>query len=174
MRAFLFQHVEHVLCVLLLLARIGDVTTTWLVTPTLRLEANPIVRKLRWPFAWATLLACALPYYNQALGFAVLVGSLFVCFWNATKIWIARALGEHAYASLLESAAKESRLRDALIPYWIALTFLGAVGALLVLFSSGPTDWGFWGGVGIEGAAGAMLVHGSLYYRRLFRRAKTS
>ena len=40
------RFVVHVLCALLLLARVADLGTTYLATPSLALEANPIVRKL--------------------------------------------------------------------------------------------------------------------------------
>jgi hypothetical protein len=39
----------HAVAFLLLLARIGDVGSTYLISPTLKLEANPIIRRLRWP-----------------------------------------------------------------------------------------------------------------------------
>jgi hypothetical protein len=51
----------HVIAFLLLLARIGDVGSTYLISPTLKLEANPIIRRLRWPFAGITILVAAIP-----------------------------------------------------------------------------------------------------------------
>jgi hypothetical protein len=58
MREYIITHVtiEQLLCALILVARLGDIGSTYLVTPNLLLEANPVVRKLRWPFALATLL----------------------------------------------------------------------------------------------------------------------
>ena len=78
MLQFLATHFEHVLCALILLGRVGDVGTTYLATPTLRLEANPIMRKLGWRFAVLTLLLCLIPYYSTALGVMVVVPSLMV------------------------------------------------------------------------------------------------
>ena len=64
MLAFAYANFTHVLFVLLLVARLGDVGTTFLATPRLRLEANPIARKFGWPFALLTLGVCFLPYYS--------------------------------------------------------------------------------------------------------------
>jgi hypothetical protein len=58
----------HVIAFLLLLARIGDVGSTYLISPALKLEANPIIRRLRWPFAGITILVAAIPYYSVPLG----------------------------------------------------------------------------------------------------------
>ena len=64
---------EHLIALLVLVSRIGDVGTTYLITPTLKLEANPIARKLRWPFAIATLALAFLPYWSVPLALIVLV-----------------------------------------------------------------------------------------------------
>jgi hypothetical protein len=45
-----YQQLPHVIAFLLLIARLGDVGSTYLLSPTLKLEANPIMRRLRWPF----------------------------------------------------------------------------------------------------------------------------
>src|SRR5579864_9285673 len=75
--AFAYANLPHVLCALLLIARLGDIGTTYLATPRLRLEANPIVRKLGWPFALLSLGACFLPYYSITIAVPVLIGSRF-------------------------------------------------------------------------------------------------
>ena len=109
MYQWIVSHFEHVLCGLILFSRLGDILTTYLVTPTLRLEANPIVRKLRWPFAVVTLLVCLVAYFNTGIGVTVLITSLLVSASNATKVWSARTMGEQAYEELLLSLARRSR-----------------------------------------------------------------
>lgn len=49
---------EDVFCVRILITRIGDIVSTRLITPTLKIEANPIVRRLGWKFTWAALAVC--------------------------------------------------------------------------------------------------------------------
>jgi hypothetical protein len=55
------QWLTHLISFLLLLSRLGDIGSTYLITPTLKLEANPIVRRLKWRFAAVTILAAAIP-----------------------------------------------------------------------------------------------------------------
>lgn len=92
MRQLIVANFEHTLCILILIGRLGDIISTRLVTPKLELEANPIVRKLGWPFAFATVLICLIPYWSTAAGVVVLIPSLFVSATNTSKIWFARAL----------------------------------------------------------------------------------
>ena len=62
----------HFLAALVLLSRIGDVLSTYLVSPTLLLESNAFVRRWGWPVALLSLLFCFVPYYNTAVGVVVL------------------------------------------------------------------------------------------------------
>src|SRR5262249_19699539 len=54
---------QHVLALLILIGRVGDIGSTYLATPRLTLEANPFVRRLRWPFGVVSLGLCLVPYY---------------------------------------------------------------------------------------------------------------
>lgn len=172
MNDFVRQHFEHLLCGLILLSRIGDVVSTYLVTPTLKLEANPVVRRLRWPFAWFTLSACLIAYYSTAVGFAVVVGSLLVCFWNVSKIWFARAIGEDESAALLIRTAAKSRLSHALWPLAVASATLASIGGLFILTSGGWTHWAYWGGMGLVAAGVSHFVHQASAFVRIFRAAR--
>ena len=118
MRDFIYQHIklEHLLCALILIARIGDIGSTYLVTPTLKLEANPIMKRLGWRFALATLLICLIPYYSTALGIVALVHSLLLSASNIRLVWFARAYGEREYYELLLRTAKRTTLWHAYYP----------------------------------------------------------
>ena len=78
MREMLFGNLEHLLCVLILAARLGDIVTTYLVTPRLKLEMNLIVRRLGWKFAFSSLALCLVPYYSVDISLIILVPSLLV------------------------------------------------------------------------------------------------
>lgn len=174
MHAFFYAHVQldHLLCALILLGRLGDIGSTYLVTPQLRLEANPLVRKLGWRFAVATLFVCLIPYYSTALGIVVLIPSLMVSAANTSKIWFARAYGEVAYGELILRLARQTRLSQALIPTWLAALFIALIGLVLLLLSPDPNqDWGFWFGIGFLSYALVVALYGSLFFVRLFRRA---
>ena len=166
------QALQHILCVLLLVARIGDVGTTYLVTPTLALEANPIVRVLGWRYAFLTLGVCALPYFSLEIAVAVLMASLLVSASNAGKVWVARTMGEAAYEQLLIDLARRSKMSQALMSVLASAGFIILAGAVVLMFYSSPSsEWGFWLGLGIITYGIALVVHGSLWVVRLFRKA---
>ena len=173
MLQFLATHFEHVLCALILLGRVGDIVTTYLATPKLRLEANPIMRKLGWRFAMLTLLLCLIPYYSTALGVMVVVPSLMVSSSNAARLWTMRALGEEKYLEFLYLAARSGKLSHAIAGLLVSQMFLAIVGLLLLALSPDPAaDWGFWIALGILTYVFAMTLHGCLFLRRIFRAAR--
>ena len=171
MLAFVYDNLPHFLCALLLLARIGDVGTTFLVTPTLTLEANPIARKLGWPFALLTLGACLLPYVHMPLAVSALVTFLLVSASNATRIWMVRTIGEATYAAFLLELARKSSLSSALLPIALSTFFVALAGGTILLFYPFGSDWGFWLGLGVVLYAAAKCFYGTLATLRLFRRA---
>ena len=171
MLAILYENLRPVLCGLLLLSRIGDIGTTYLITPNLILEANPIVRKLGWPFAFLTLGACLLPYVHVPTAVAALMTFLLVSASNAGKIWIVRTVGERAYAALVLDLARRSRLSHALLGIAASAFFVALAGATILLFYPSADDWGFWLGLGVLVYASAVWFYGSLATIRLFRRA---
>lgn len=174
MLAFAYANLPHVLCALLLLARIGDVGTTFLLTPSLELEANPIIRKLGWRFALLTLAACALPYLpylGLPVAAMVSIPFLLVSASNAAKIWIVRAVGEKAYASFLVDVARKSKLSHALIGVAASSFFIALAGATILLFYPAPANWGFWLGGGVVLYAVVIWFYGTLWMMRLFRQA---
>ena len=171
MLAFAYDNLRPVLCGLLLLSRIGDIGTTYLVTPNLMLEANPIVRKLGWPFALLTLSACLLPYVHIPSAVTALIMFLFVSASNAGKIWIVRTMGEKAYAALLLDLARRSRLSHALLGVAATAFFVAVAGGTIVLFYPSDEAWGFWLGLGVLLYAFAVWFYGTLATVRLFRRA---
>jgi hypothetical protein len=175
MREYILSHIrlEHLLCILILASRLGDIVSTYLITPKLKLEANPIARKLGWWFAITTLAACLVPYYSTGLAIIVLVPSLMVSAANAAKIWFARAYGESAFHELLLHVARKSCLSHALVPTIVAAFFTALVGLVLLLLSPDPTrDWGYWFGMGFLAYAFVIGLYGSLFFVRLFRKAK--
>jgi len=168
---FAYENLPHVLCALLLIARIGDVGTTYLVTPTLELEANPIARKLGWHFALLSLGACLLPYVHMPLAVAALVAFLLVSASNAGKIWIARTIGEKAYAASLLDFARKSKLSHALLGLAASTFFVALAGGAILLFYPSEDEWGFWLGLGVLLYAVVTWLYGTLPMVRLFRRA---
>ena len=173
MSAFFLDHLKPILCVLLLISRLGDVLSTYMVTPSLALEANPIVKRLGWKFAWLTVLVCFAPYVNVPGSIALLVAFLLVCASNTSKIWMVRAMGETEYRRLMLRLASASRLSHALLAAWISCGFLMLLGAVICLFYPDPAaDPGFWLGGGVVLYALVLGGYGTRSLVRLFTEAK--
>jgi hypothetical protein len=169
---FVWTNFDHVLAALLLISRLGDIGTTYLITPTLRLEANPVVRKLGWPYAIVTLLICLLPYYNEALAVMILVPFLLVSAGNAGRIWFARTIGEEEYQAILIRAARRSRPIQAILPICLSTSFMILTGLVVLFFyPDAASDWGFYLGAGIVMYGVIVGLFGMLAMRRLFRLA---
>ena len=156
---------------MILISRLGDIGSTYLVTPTLRLEANPILRRLGWRFALLTLLVCFIPYYSTAMGVIILVPSLLVTASNVSVIWLVRAVGETEYLEFVQRAVRRTTLGRALAGVLASSVFIALAGATLLYLAPDPQrDWGFWFACGIFAYALALVLHRSLYFIRLFRR----
>ena len=173
MRLFLVDHFEHFLCGLLLISRIGDIGSTYLLTPKLTLEANPIMRRLGWRFALLSVLACLVPYFSTQVGVMLLVPFLMVSASNTSRIWFVRTYGEMEYRDLLYRLANRSKLRHALAGVICSAAFTGLSGLVLLFLCPDPNrNWGFWFAVGILIYAFIIALYGSLYMYRLFKCAK--
>lgn len=171
MLTFLSHNLNHLLFALLLLGRLGDVLTTYLVTPTLKLEANALARKLRWPFAWATLLVAFIAYYSPQLSIVAIVVSLLVSASNASKILTARVMGEEAYYQFTLTILAKSSPGSALLFMLLPVFFHTTLGLTLMLFYPDPLyDWGFYFALGFLTYAFAIAFHSTVFYIRLRRR----
>src|SRR2546428_475647 len=150
MREFIFAHLDHALCVMLLMSRVGDVVSTYLISPTLQLEANPIARRLGWRFIVLTLGACVIPYFSIDIGLAVLVPFLLVSASNTARIWTVRTMGEREYKRLLLTLAARSKLSHALLGVIGSAVFIVVTGLVILFFyPDSVEDPGFWIGIGV-------------------------
>jgi SAM-dependent methyltransferase len=173
MREFISNNLKHVLCFLILLGRLGDIVSTRMLTPNLKLEANLVVRRLGWRVALGSLLLCLVPYFTISFGIVVLVPSLLVSASNIGKIWLIRGIGEDEFEKLLMKVAGRGKLSHALGAVLSSALFIVLAGLILWYLSSDAGEgWGFWFGMGIIFYGLIISLHGSLYYWRLFKTAK--
>ena len=173
MREFIYRNFDHVLFVLLFISRVADIGSTYLATPNLKLEANPIAKKLGWPFALLTILVSFMAYWNTRLSVAALVFFLLVSASNIGKIWLFRTIGEDEYLELMVRMARKSKLPYAICGVLASSFLVVLVGGLLVFLSPAPEqEWGYFVGVGIIYYGGAMAFYGSLSFIKLFRKAR--
>jgi hypothetical protein len=164
------EQLPSVIALFLLIARLGDVGSTYLITPKLKLEANPLVRRLRWPFAGVSILAAAVPYYSLPTGVAFLIVSLLVCASNCSRVWLVRTMGETEYHLLLIRVA--SRVPAALgVLYCLlpALCMLAIGGVMLMFYPSLNRDWAAWFAFAFFLYGFVIATYGSLAFLRYRR-----
>ena len=99
------------LLAVLILARGMDFLSTWVATPNLVLEANPIAKRLGWK--WGALLnvaicACFAVWPLPAL--VLVTTSLLVAARNFQSAWLMRSLGEESYRSWIAERMAQSSL----------------------------------------------------------------
>ena len=157
------------LAVLVLLARFGDIGSTYLATPTLAMESNPLMRAGGWWLAGTTVLACLIPFWSAPLGLTILVLSLMVTGSNLSKGWLMQALGEIGYQQMIRGAARRSSLPVALGFTLGSAAVIGAVGMILIYVSGGPDTRAYWAASGVAIYALAMAAYGTLAVVRTFR-----
>ncbi len=172
MDEFIYNNFTHVLCVLVLVSRLGDIISTRLVTPTLKLEANPLARKLRWPFIWSSTLLCLLPYLHTGAAIIVLVPSLLVSASNIGKFWFVKAMGESDYHQMLLTFARKVKLSHVIASFLASFFFLLLAGIVLLYLSYGPDNWGWWYAIGMITYAVACSLHALVYVVRMVKTAR--
>jgi hypothetical protein len=161
----------HLLAVLVFLSRLTDIVSTRLVTPNLRLEANPVVRKLGWRFAYLTLLLAAVPYFSRELAVTILTVSFFVGGSNFFRGWVVRAVGEDEFSAFMRRVVHRGSRNVCLAFVMAAAASYAIVGVLLMLLSNSNSEWGYWFGLGILLYGSAIALYGSMSILRVFRSA---
>jgi hypothetical protein len=157
----------NILALLVLAARVGDVLSTYLVTPKLKLEGNPLVRRFSWPFAIFSVSIAIIPYFSMSGGIIVLVVSLLVCASNFSKVWFARAMGEDEYHDLIIRMASKAPLLPSLLFILAPSACMAIVGISMLYFYPDPAkDWGFYFSMSFLAYALAIGLYGSLGFLR--------
>jgi hypothetical protein len=88
----------NIMLAALLFGRGMDILSTWVATPNLMLEANPIARRLGWK--WGVLFNLALCFSVACFplpAVVVVTTSLLVAARNFKTAWLMRAMGEERY-----------------------------------------------------------------------------
>ena len=168
MKIFILNNLDHFLFVLLFISRLGDIVSTYLATPNLVLETNPIIRKLRWPYAVFTIFVCFIPYYDTGVALILLAPSLLVSSSNFSRLWFITTLGEKEYKKLLLAVRRKGNYDNACYCMGMSGIFMFLLGFLLLMVS--PKDsWPLYIGFGIEIYSLVILLYGFLYNRKLFQ-----
>ena len=148
-----------ILLALLLFARGMDFLSTWVATPHLVLEGNPIAKWLGWKWGGVLNLVLCIGFACAPLP-AVIISttSLLVAARNFQGAWLMRTMGEQAYHQWMSERLGETRGGLFLFCLFAQSLLTAGVGVALMWFGNlllVPTGVG----VGMIGYALAVLVY---------------
>jgi len=155
---------------LLLLCRGMDILSTWVATPNLVLEGNPIAKKLgwRWGIPLNLVICFALAFWPLP-AIVISTTSVLVAARNFQSAWLMRSLGEHAYRDWHIERIQETRITLYLFCLAGNTLLTAGVGAAVIYFSR-MVLVPFAIGVGIIAYAGAVAFYTILAIWRMRRR----
>lgn len=152
---------------LLVFARGMDFFSTWVATPHLLLEGNPLARRMGWRIGGiVNAILCVTFAFWPLTAIIIVTAGLLVAAHNFRSAWLMRSMGEEAYRYWFMEQMTHTR-----VPFYFACLLgetglTGLVGAALMWFSdveSVPFDIG----VGIVAYALIVLFYTTLSLWRL-------
>ena len=150
----------------LFFARAMDILSTWIATPNLLLEANPIARRLGWRWGIPVNFALCAVFARWPLT-AVIVAttSMLVAARNFQSAWLMRSAGEAAYQCWVSERFSETP-RILFIFCLLAQAFLIGIIGVAIIWFAGPLLVVSGIGAGIVAYAIALVVFSLLAIRR--------
>jgi len=160
---------------LLMFSRGMDFLSTWIATPNLALEGNPIAKKLGWK--WGVLLNIAICLVISLWPLSAIVvstASVLVAARNFQSAWLMRSLGEEIYRRWHVERVRETSVTLYLFCLAGNTLLTAGVGVVLIYFSN-PETAGFVAfaiGMGMIAYAIAVALYTLLAIWRIHRAAK--
>lgn len=154
---------------LLLSARLMDFVSTWVATPRLVLEANPLAKWMGWKWGGVVNAVLCVAFAVWPLPTIVIATtSVLVAARNFQSAWLMRSMGEGEYSRWIAERLSHSSL-ETFVLCLLAQSFLfAAIGVALMIFS--PKDLVPFGiGMGMIAYAMAVTFYSLLSLRRLRR-----
>jgi hypothetical protein len=157
---------------LLAFARGMDLLSTWVASPRLVLEGNPLAKKLGWRGNIALAVAVSLGFAVWPLP-AVIISttSILVAARNFQQAWLMRSLGEQSYRMWHIERLQDARVSLYLLCLAGQTLLTAAVGVALIYFSGPAGDVAMGIGIGIVGYAAAVALYTLLSVWRIRRAA---
>src|SRR6266404_1604228 len=156
---------------LLLIARGMDILSTWVATPNMVLEGNPIAKKLGWKWGIPiNFVFCFVFAFWPLPAIVISTTSVLVAARNFQSAWLMRSLGEHAYRDWHIERIQETRITLYLFCLAGNTLLTAGVGAAVIYFSR-MVLVPFSIGVGIMAYAGAVAFYTLLAIFRMRRAA---
>src|SRR5881396_3486570 len=146
--------------VLLIFSRAMDFLSTWIATPNLVLEANPIARKLGWRWGIPVNLALCFGFACWPLT-AIIISttSVLVAARNFQQAWLMRSHGEDNYRNWLIERMDETPPGLFLFCLLGQTSLTAGVGTALIFFSRFEQEVPLGIGMGIVGYALAVMIY---------------
>jgi hypothetical protein len=155
---------------LLVFARSMDFLSTWLATPNLVLEGNPLAKKLGWKLgAVVNAILCVVFAFWPLTAIIIITAGLLVAAHNFHSAWLMRTMGEDLYRQWFVEQISRARFPLYLSCLLGETVLTGLVGAALLCFSE-TESVAFAIGLGIIAYAVIVLFYTSLSLWRLRRR----
>ncbi|MEW6307289.1 MAG: hypothetical protein AB1705_27870 [Verrucomicrobiota bacterium] len=127
-----------ILLAVVVFSRAADFISTWIGTPNLELEANPLSRRLGWRGGVITHAVLALIVAMYPLPAIVLsTTSVLVAAHNFQSAWLMRALGEARYSLMVAEQMSQASWSLYVFCLFAQNLLIGGVGAAVMLFSGG-------------------------------------
>lgn len=121
---------------LMAFARGMDFLSTWVATPNLVLEGNPLAKKLGWKWGIpVNVLLCIGFAFWPLAAIMISTTSVLVAARNFQHAWLMRSLGEETYRSWHVARIQETRVSLYLSCLLGQTALTAAVGAALIWFS---------------------------------------
>lgn len=154
---------------LMLFARGMDFLSTWIATPNLLLEANPIAKKLGWKLGIVLNLVIAFLFARWPLpAIVIITTSVLVAARNLQSAWLMRSLGESQYRSWMAERLASANIRLYVLCLFGQAALTASVGLSLMLFCQNQLV-PFAIGLGVVTYAFAVTVYTLLSVWRLRR-----
>ena len=123
------------LLLLLAFSRGMDFLSTWIATPNLVLEGNPIAKKLGWRWGIPLNVAiCIGVAFEPVMAIAISTTSVLVAARNFQSAWLMRSMGEENYRDWHVARIQETRISTYLFCLAGNTLLSAAVGAALIYF----------------------------------------
>lgn len=133
-------HEYNLMFVALLFGRGMDLLSTWVATPNLMLEANPIAKRLGWRGGlFFNLLLCVSVAFYPVVAVMVVTTSVMVAARNFKTAWLMRAMGEERYMVFILNQVSLANRRVYVFCVFAEGILVGAVGLLVATYSDMPS-----------------------------------
>ena len=170
-----FASRDYCLCLLLLIfARGMDFLSTWIATPNLVLEGNPLAKKLGWKWGLAlNVVLCGALAAWPLSAIVVATASVLVAARNFQSAWLMHSLGEEIYRQWHVERVRETRITIYLLCLAGNTLLTAGIGTALIYFSD-LRRVPFAIGMGMVAYAVAVAFYTLLAIWRMRRAAKKS